>query len=66
MTVIKQYDKVKLKSGKYAIIVEVLSPQKAYIADVEIDEGEYETDTIFYGDIASVFEEIEHPLLRTA
>jgi hypothetical protein len=57
--VIKQYDKVKLKSGKYAIIVEVLSPQKAYIADVEIDEGEYETDTIFYADVAAVITEVE-------
>ena len=59
---IKQYDKVKMKDGKYAIIVEVLEPQKAYIADIEIGEDDYDTETIFYSDIAALMVEIEQPL----
>jgi hypothetical protein len=59
---IRQYDKVKLRNGKYAIIVEVLEPQKAYIADVELSEGDYETETIFLKDIAARMVEIEEPI----
>ena len=43
---IKQYDKVKMKDGKFAIIVEILEPKKAYIADIELSEGDYTTETI--------------------
>jgi hypothetical protein len=59
---INQYDKVKLKTGKFAIIVEVLEPQKAYIADIEISEDDYTTETIFYSDINSVIIEVEQPI----
>ena len=59
---IKQYDKVKLESGKYAIIVEVLEPLKAYIADIELSEGDYTTETISYSDIASLIVEVEQPI----
>ena len=59
---IKQYDKVRLIDGKFAIIVEVLEPQKAYIADVEITDGDYETETIMFSDIAALMVEIEQPL----
>jgi len=60
--VIKQYDKVKLKSGLYAVIVEVLEAQKAYIADIELSEGDYTTETIFQTDIAARIVEIEQPI----
>jgi len=60
---INQYDKVKLISGKYAIIVEVLESNKAYIADIEISEGDYETETIFQPDIAARIVEVEEPVL---
>jgi hypothetical protein len=59
---ISQYDKIKLKSGKFAIIVEVLEPQKTYIADIEISEGDYITETIGHTDISAVIIEVEQPI----
>ena len=59
---IKQYDKVKMKDGKFAIIVEVLEPGKAYIADIELSCGDYTTETIFHSDIAALIVEVEQPL----
>ena len=59
---IKQYDKVKLKNGKYAVIVEVLDIQKAYIADIEIEDGDYTTETIFHSDISALIVEVEEPI----
>ena len=59
---IKQYDKVKLKNGNFAIIVEILEPGKAYIADIEISDGDYTTEAIFHSDIAALIVEIEQPI----
>jgi preprotein translocase subunit YajC len=59
---IKQYDHVKLKSGKHAIVVEIWEQGVAYEADIEIEPGEYQTETIYQKDIASVFVEVETPL----
>lgn len=59
---IKQYDKIKLKSGKYAIIVEILEQGKAYIADIELSDGEYETETIEHSDIEALIVEVEKPI----
>jgi len=39
---------------------------RAYIADIEIAEGDYETEQIFQEDIASVFIEVEQPLQKAA
>jgi hypothetical protein len=61
---IEQYDKVKLKDGKYAIIVEILEPKKAYIADIEISEGDYSTETISYADIVAKMIEVEQQIVR--
>jgi hypothetical protein len=60
--VIKQYDKIKLKSGNYAIIVEVLESQKAYIADIELSQDDYTTETIDHSDIACLLVEVEQPI----
>lgn len=55
---IKMYDKVKLKDGKKAIIVEIYEQGKAYEADILIDNSgkyhEYDTDTIMHEDIDEV------------
>ena len=59
---INQYDKVKLNNGRIAVIVEVLEQKKAYIADIEISKGDYETETVLHSDIASVFVEVEQPV----
>ena len=60
---IKQYQKVKLKNGNLAVIVEILGNSEAYIADIEVSEDDYETDTIYPSDIASVFVEVEEPFV---
>lgn len=59
---IKQYDKVKLKNGKFAVIVEILEAQKMFIADIEIDEGDFTTETIAFSDIAALIVEVEQPI----
>lgn len=56
--IIKMYDKVKLKNGKKATIVEIYEQGKAYEADILIDDTgeypEYETDTIKHEDIEKI------------
>ena len=63
LIMIRQFQKVRLISGKEAVIIEILEPNKAFLADVEVNEGEYETDEIHAKDIKSVFEEIEQPFV---
>ena len=47
---IKMYDKVKLKDGREATIVEIYEQEKSYEADILVDDTgkypEYETETI--------------------
>ena len=57
---IKQYDHVVLKSGKHAVIVEIWEQGVSYEADIEIGDGDYETETIKHTDIKSIF--VEMPL----
>ncbi|MCL2633329.1 MAG: hypothetical protein FWD34_02320 [Oscillospiraceae bacterium] len=61
---IKQFDHIKLKSGKRAVIVEIWEQGVAYEADIEIAINEYETKTIKHTDIESVFIEVETPLSK--
>lgn len=55
---LKMYDKVKLKDGREATIVEIYKQGKAYEADILIDDTgeypEYETDTIKQEDIIKI------------
>lgn len=46
MTGVELYDKVELKDGRKASIVEILGDKEAFIADIEVD-GDYDTDTIY-------------------
>jgi hypothetical protein len=48
---IKIYDRVKIKNGKYAVIVDILEVGKAYMADIEISDDEYSTESISHSDI---------------
>ena len=63
MKMIKLYQKVRLKNGKNAVIVEILGNGAAYIADVEVSKDDYETETIYPSEIKSVFIEVEQPFL---
>lgn len=55
---IKMYDKVKLKNGQQATIVEIYKQGETYEADILVnDTGEYpefETETIKHEDIEKV------------
>ena len=52
------YDKVELKNGKQATIVDIYKQGEAYEADILIDDTgeypEYKTDTIKYEDIKKI------------
>lgn len=48
------FDKVRLKSGQLADIVEVYEKGVAYEADIELGDNEYDTDTIFEEDIVEI------------
>ena len=47
------YDKIVLRDGRKAVIVEIYEPGKAYEADIEQD-GDYVTDTVKQEDILAV------------
>ena len=59
MTQIKQYDKIRLKTGLIGRIMEVLGAGEAFIVDVMNDDGEYDTIDIKPDDIKSKFIEYE-------
>lgn len=50
----EMYDRVRLKNGLLACIVEVYEKDVAYGADIELGDGEYDTDTIFEADIVEI------------
>lgn len=51
---IKLYDKVILKTGETAFIVEIHKKGYAYEADINRADGEIDTDTIYQSDIEKV------------
>jgi len=63
---IKEYDKIKLKDGHLARVVEVLEEGKAYIAEIFKRNGDVgvSVEQVLQTEIASVFEEIEHPIAQ--
>ena len=52
MKKIELYDEVILKDGRKAAIVEILP--NSYVADIEVDDGEYETRFIYLDQIEKV------------
>ena len=54
MKEIELYDEVILKDGRKAAIVEIFPG--SYVADIEVDEGEYETRFIYPEQIEKVIE----------
>jgi len=60
---IREGDKIKLKTGKIALVAEVLAENEAYIADIFDDKsGGISVEQILHAEIASVFVEIEQPV----
>jgi len=66
MNELNLYDKIKLKTGEIARIVDILKNETltGYVVDIE-EIDDYRTETVFISDIKSVFIETEVPL-RTA
>lgn len=52
--IIKQYDKVILKDGRTATIVEILEDGVAYLVDVDLPGPDWDTIDIKYEDIYQV------------
>ena len=52
---IELFDRIHLKNGKTAHIVEIYEQGVAYEADIALDDGEYSTDTIRQSDILYVY-----------
>ena len=59
---IKEGDKIKLKTGEIALVSEVLSEDKAYVAEVFSKNGDVSVEQLLQQEIASVFIETEYPL----
>lgn len=54
---IRQYDKILLKDGRTASVIEICEPGVAYIVDVDLPGPDWETIGIMEDEIASVLEE---------
>ena len=54
LMVVKEFDKVLLKTGEMAYIVDVIVPAKAYVVDINKPDGVIETDVIEHEDIEGV------------
>ena len=55
---IRMYDRVLLKNGLEASIVEILGDGACFIADIDTDHGT-ETDSVYPEDIEKVLESFE-------
>ena len=64
MNFINEYDKVKLRTGEIARIVEVLEQGKMYIGEIIRADRSVEVEHIAFTDIVSVFVETETPVLH--
>jgi hypothetical protein len=58
----KMFQKIKLKTGEFAHIVEIYEDGVAYEADIYSTCGKTRTDTIKHTDIESLIKEIEEPI----
>ena len=62
---IEEYDKIKLRTGETARVVEILESGVMYIAEVFKEDG-ISVEHISQKDIVSVFKEIEYPVAQIA
>lgn len=51
---IEQYDKIILKDGRTAFVVEILEEGVAYIVDVDLPDSEWDTIEVRQSDIKCV------------
>ena len=53
---VRMFSKILLASGRTAYIVEIFDSGKAFLADIDLDDGEVDTDWIYPKDIAKVLD----------
>ena len=61
---IAEYDKIKLKTGNIARIVDILEDGVMYIAEIYQQGKRISVEHVEHNDIASVFKEVEHSLME--
>jgi len=61
MTQINKHQKIRLKTGEEAVVVEILNNGKGYRVEVPQGDAHYSQREISCSDIKSVFESIERP-----
>ena len=61
LQMINEYDKVRLKTGEIARIVEILDTN-VYLAEVATKNGDINTTKINKRDIATIIVEVERPI----
>jgi hypothetical protein len=62
MLTINEYDKVRLKTGEIARVVEILEAGVLYIAEIHRKGEGVSVEHVEHGEVFSVFKEIEHPM----
>lgn len=53
---VRMFTKVLLTSGRTAYIVEIFDNGKAFLADIDLDDGEVDTDLIYPKDIKKILD----------
>ena len=59
---IQEYDKIKLKTGKTARIVDILEIGVMYLAEIYEQGKRIAVEHVEHSNIESVFKEVEYPL----
>jgi len=62
MTTLKEYDKIKLKTGETARIVEILESGVMYLAEIYRQGVRTSVEHVEHNSIISVFKEVEYPV----
>ncbi|MCL2421050.1 MAG: hypothetical protein FWD03_04265 [Defluviitaleaceae bacterium] len=60
---LEMYQRVRLKNGKTAHIIEIFNSGEAYMVDINIGGGEYSQETVYPNDIKSVVVEVEEQFI---
>jgi len=60
---IKEYDKIRLKTGEIARVSEILGNGAAFVVEFFNKDGHVSVEQILLEEVGSIFEEIEHPFV---
>ncbi|MCL2633875.1 MAG: hypothetical protein FWD34_05100 [Oscillospiraceae bacterium] len=60
---LNMYQKIRLKNGKFGVVIEIFNNGEAYMIDILTPDNEYEQETVYPKDIKSVVVEVEQPFI---